>query len=384
MAWLRKVPRSPYWQAIFNLPDGRKTTRSTRTTKKRDAQQIADQFEQASIAGKNSKLTDRQARKTISDIYAIANQDELQSYSTEDYLHNWLERKQLENSELTAERYTSHVDRFLNHLGAKAKQNITLLNSKDISKVLGLVAKELAVTTANTMLKVIRVALKQALRDGFVDINEADRVTFLKVSDKVNRRPFNEREVRRLVKFADFEWQGIILCGFYTGQRLGDIVSLTWENFDAVNGHLIFQTIKTGRSMAIPVAAPLMRYFDELPAGDNPQAPFFPSAYACLMRNNKVAGLSNQFRKIMVKAGLIENKSHQSTGKGRAAKRQVSQFSFHCLRHTTTSMLKNANVSGPIAQDIIGHDSEAISRQYTQIDMTAKRKAIESLPDILN
>ena len=123
MAWLRKVPRSPYWQAIFNLPDGRKTTRSTRTTKKRDAQQIDDQFEQASIAGKNSKLTDRQARKTISDIYAIANQDELQSYSTEDYLRNWLERKQLENSELTAERYTSHVDRFLNHLGAKAKQN---------------------------------------------------------------------------------------------------------------------------------------------------------------------------------------------------------------------------------------------------------------------
>ena len=125
MAWLRKVSRSPYWQAIFNLPDGRKTTRSTRTTKKRDAQQIADQFEKASRAGKNSKLTDRQARKTISDIYAIANQDELQSYSTEDYLRNWLQRKELENSELTAERYRSHIERFLKHLGARAKQNIS-------------------------------------------------------------------------------------------------------------------------------------------------------------------------------------------------------------------------------------------------------------------
>ena len=46
-------------------------------------------------------------------------------------------------------------------------------------------------------------------------------------------------------------------------------------------------------------------------------------------------------------------------------------------------MLKNAGVSDAVARDIIGHESEAISRQYTHIDMAAKRKAIESLPDIL-
>ena len=96
MAWLRKVPRSPYYQAIFNLPDGRKTTRSTRCKKRREAQQIADQFENASLAGKKGNLTEKQARKTLSDIFAIANQDELQSSSVEDYLHNWLQRKELE------------------------------------------------------------------------------------------------------------------------------------------------------------------------------------------------------------------------------------------------------------------------------------------------
>ena len=85
----------------------------------------------------------------------------------------------------------------------------------------------------------------------------------------------------------------------------------------------------------------------------------------------------------MVKAGLVEDKNHQSTGKGRGAKREVSKLSFHCLRHTATSMLKNAGVSDAVARDIIGHDTEAISRVYTHIDMAAKRKAIESLPDIL-
>ena len=85
----------------------------------------------------------------------------------------------------------------------------------------------------------------------------------------------------------------------------------------------------------------------------------------------------------MVEAGLAEARSHNATGKGRSSKRETSELSFHCLRHTATSMLKNAGVSDAVARDIIGHDSEAISRQYTHIDLAAKRKAIEALPDIL-
>ena len=109
----------------------------------------------------------------------------------------------------------------------------------------------------------------------------------------------------------------------------------------------------------------------------------FPTAYARRIRNNNAGPLSNQFNKVMVKAGLADHKSHQSTGTGRNSKRKLNEVSFDCLRHTATSMLKNAGVSDAVARDIIGHESEAISRQYTHIDMTAKRKAIESLPDIL-
>ena len=382
MAWLRKIPRSPYWQAIIYLPDGRKTTKSTGTTKKRDAQQIADQFEQASGAGKSGKLTERLARGTISHIFAIANQDKLEASTTEDYLRNWLKRKQIESSEATADRYASLVQRFLTRIGAKAKLDIMHLNSKDISKARDEVSKKLTPSTANMMVKVIRTALNQALRDGFIDTNEANKVTLIKRHEKANRRPFSQREIRRLLKAADFEWQGIILCGLYTGQRLTDIALLTWENLDLVNENLNFHTRKTNRSMALPLAKQLKEYFDKIPAGDDPKAPLFPTAYARRIRNNNAGPLSNQFNKVMVKAGLAEHKSHQSTGKGRTSKRKLNELSFHCLRHTATSMLKNAGVSDAVARDIIGHDSEAISRQYTHIDLAAKRKAIEALPDI--
>ena len=384
MAWLRKIPRSPYWQAIIYLPDGRKTTKSTGTTNKRDAQQIADQFEQASLAAKKGKLTDRLARKTISQIYSMGNPENLEASSTEDYLHKWLKRKQIESSEATADRYASLVQRFLARIGPKAKRDIMHLSAKDISKARDEVSKILTPSTANIMVKVIRTALNQALRDGFIDTNEANKVTLIKRHEKANRRPFSLREIQRLLNAADFEWQGIILCGLYTGQRLTDIALLTWENLDLVNAQLTFQTRKTNRSMALPLAKQLKEYFDKIPAGDDPKAPLFPSAYARRTRNNNAGPLSNQFNKVMVKAGLADHKSHQSTGKGRTSKRKLNELCFHCLRHTATSMLKNAGVSDAVARDIIGHESEAISRQYTHIDMPAKRKAIESLPDILN
>ncbi|NDJ14627.1 MAG: integrase, partial [Acidobacteriia bacterium] len=50
--------------------------------------------------------------------------------------------------------------------------------------------------------------------------------------------------------------------------------------------------------------------------------------------------------------------------------------------HTATSLLKNAGVSEVVARDIIGHDSAAVSANYTHVDEDTKRKAVDLLPDI--
>ena len=44
--------------------------------------------------------------------------------------------------------------------------------------------------------------------------------------------------------------------------------------------------------------------------------------------------------------------------------------------------MKNAGVSPAIVQDIIGHDSPAISAHYTHIEESAKRKALNAMPDV--
>ena len=227
MAWLRRHPHSPYWQAIINLPDGRKTTRSTGTTKKRDALQIAMKFEEATNMGQQGTLVERRARKTIADIYLIANRATLETSSIKQYLQNWLKRKQIENCEATAERYSATLKRFIDYLGSKAEQDISHLNSREISAARDHFARKLTPSSANLMVKTLRTALNQALKDGFVDTNEASQVTLIKRLKKAKRRPFTKPEIRKLLKVADFEWRGIILCGLYTGLRISDVALLT-------------------------------------------------------------------------------------------------------------------------------------------------------------
>ena len=46
--------------------------------------------------------------------------------------------------------------------------------------------------------------------------------------------------------------------------------------------------------------------------------------------------------------------------------------------------MKNAGISSAIVQDIIGHESAAISANYTPIDEEAKRKALSTMPNVFD
>jgi integrase len=72
----------------------------------------------------------------------------------------------------------------------------------------------------------------------------------------------------------------------------------------------------------------------------------------------------------------------QSTGKGRDQAREASEISFHSLRHSAVTMLKAAGVSDFIAREIVGHESAAVSRQYTHLTTDDKRAAMQRLPDL--
>jgi integrase len=383
VASLWKHPESKYWFACITLPDGRRTKRSTKTTDRKLAEAIAHRFEEAT----RRKATEGQARRVLGDIYQMIHGERLGSATIAEYFERWQERKKIEVKPRTFERYAIIARKFVAFLGTRAEEDLSLLSSAHVTAYRDAAAKRLSPATANGELKVIRVALQQALRDGLIESNPANRVTAInrREDNKAERRGFTLPELKSILAHCDGEWRGLVLFGLYTGQRLSDLARLTWQNVDIERSEIRFVTGKTGRRQIIPLAAPLARYLtDSLPAGE-PKAPLFPRSAAFVARSptGKVSTLSEQFRSILVVAGMVSARERgQNVGGGHSNKRQLSEISFHSLRHSATSLMKNAGISSAIVQDVIGHDSPAVSAHYTHIEDEAKRQAVNSIPDL--
>jgi integrase len=81
---------------------------------------------------------------------------------------------------------------------------------------------------------------------------------------------------------------------------------------------------------------------------------------------------------------LVPKKRHRKTDPQdlENRRRERTELSFHALRHTATSLMKNAGISPAIVEEFIGHDSKEINRLYTHIETESLRKAAETIPDL--
>jgi integrase len=379
MASLRKFPRSPFWFACFTLPDGKRVQRSTKEKKRKDAQIKADSWEKLS----KERAKARQSHKVIADIYRTAHKEDLPDATARAYLNGWLERRKGEIAPASYASYKARSTHFIGWLAEFADRPLAEIETTHFVRYRDAVATARTASTANHGIKVLRAIFEDARRGGFIAENPAKDCGLLKKVAGTSRRPFTLDELRRVLEAASEEWRSLVLFGLYTGQRLGDLARLTWQNIDLAAQEIQVTTAKTGRLVRIPIAAPLLVHIETLPAGDNPKAPLHPKAAALASVNGST--LSRQFGELLASLGLREaGTGHEAKedGKGRASRRGKSELSFHSLRHTATSLMKNAGISPAIVQDIIGHDSAEISAHYTHVEHSAKAQALASLPDL--
>jgi integrase len=283
----------------------------------------------------------------------------LSSSSTNCFFTNWLSRRKNEVSPSTHLRYGAIVRDFLAFLGPRGEGDLSSVSPSDIRQFRDYQANRMSAVSANLSVKVLRIAFKNAIRERLIPEDPAAK----EFIDPIKRRNENHRrrafivtELQRLLAAAqDTEWKGLILAGLYLGQRLGDIARLRWTHIDLEHAEVSIFTEKTGRAQIIPIAAPLLRFItDELPVHDDPNAPLFPRAHENVQRLIRVGSLSRQFHELLVRAGLVAPEERHAKVEG-SKRRIVHALSFHSLRHTMTSMLKNAGVNSAIVMDVVGH-----------------------------
>lgn len=359
--------------------DGARKQISTKTKVRSEATKIADAWEQAY----RHNQTETQVRNVLSGIIEELYAKPLVHVTLAQYFATWLARIKPEIKPNTFNRYaeiTRQVTSFAPEVTGKFMDKI---ESADIVTIRNRVHKARASGTTNLTMKILRQCMKAAADDSIIPRSPAENVSGVRKSFEESgadsKRPFTLDELSKILAVADDEWRGMILAGYHSaGQRLSDIATLRAEQVDLKAEIVKFATDKTGRTVVIPISAEWMA--DLKKRAEGKAGPLFPRANATFMQKRKVAPISNQFRALLARVDLATKPNRAAAAT--PGRRVASPLSFHSFRHTATSLLKRAGVSDSVVMDIVGHDSEAVSQNYTHIDDATKRAALAKLPGI--
>ncbi len=372
MASIVRREKSRFWTACYTSRDGRQLKRSTKTTDKNQALEIALEFERVERRAMQGALTATQIKKVLNDVSEKVTGDTLIAPTTETYLHEWLEGVGARATPATVERYGHTVKLFLAHLGAKAQKPITAVTPHDAEAFLTARLKTgVAPKTAIVDLKTINIAFRRAESYGTILKNPVAAVRPPR-EDCSERDVFTQEEVQQLVNAApSVEWQTLILLGYFLGARLRDCVRMTWDNVNPDTGMIEYEQQKTGKKVTVPMHYHVIEHVHFL-------STFGTHGYLCPKLAEKLTGgrrgLSEGFKRIVIKAGL-----DPMTIQGKGI-RKFSRRSFHSLRHSFNSALANAGVNEDVRMKLTGHASKVMNNRYTHLNQETLKNAMNTMP----
>ena len=374
-------PKSPFWIACYNgvRSDGklRRIKRSTKTTDRKLAQRLADEWEALEKLAGEKRLTESHCRKVIAQMYERTTGEPLHFHTAREYLNEWVESKRNETELRSFLKYRQVANEFLSHIGAKADRVLRDITPADIRSWRdALKRKGLSAPTVNQAVKTLRMPFKAAHEGGYIDINptkNAVRPLKDKVSD-VEKDVFRPEQITDLIKAAPSEdWRGAILCGYYTGLRLRDVADLEWSAVDLDKHTITVTTRKTLTKVTVPIHPQFRAWLEKQTRGIG-KAPVFPTLAG--KSGGGKSGLSMAFKRIMERAKIKGRLLREANGAGRSQ----SSLSFHSLRHSFNSAMANAGVSSEVRQKLTGHATAKMNAQYTHHELEELRAAVSVIP----
>ena len=388
--------RSRYYVCCYTAADGRRLKKSTKQTDRAKALEVCLALERAEGMAARGTLTETRARELIGEVLERTSGDTLPFYTAEGWLRDWLRGKEISKSEGTHVKYAHTVERFIEHLGSRAKINVSAVSPKDIATFRDAeIANGKNPNTVRYLIKHLRIPFNAARRQGLPIHNPAESVELpaaAKTDDgaETSRDPFSLQQIKALLDAAvakdhgkpsfktGEEWRGAILCAYYIGARLQDVANLTWDAVDLPGKLITYRARKTGKRVAVPIHPELESYLLELPARDSGKAFVFPTLAG--QRTGGRSGLSMTFSRIMARAHIASAVLHAKKpgGKGRT----VRTLTFHSFRHSFNSALANAGVVQEVRQKLAGHESPEMNKRYTHHELEPLRAAIASIPSL--
>lgn len=198
--------------------------------------------------------------------------------------------------------------------------------------------------TVNNDHIVLKHALNVAIRRGLLVSNPAARVPMPNPQNERDR-VLSEEEWSKLYQAAKSHLKPVLLVAYQLGQRMSEIVGLTWERVDLKRGFITLRgtDTKTKKPRLVPLTPDVRRTLQQLA-----KVRSLHSRHVFLYQRKPLRDFRTAFKTAMEDAG-------------------VSGFRFHDLRHCAATNLRRANVDTTTAMAIVGHTSPQMWKRYNNI-----------------
>lgn len=400
MASVRLKASSEHWFACFKIPTGRvdakgramfrRVQRSTGTTDKTRALQLAISYERAAELAAERRWVEQSARNFLAEINAIAGLRVAEVEIVDAFFARWLEVRKRGVSAKSLKNEKGIITTFLDWLAERRKGPLLDITPRVMSDYRDAqLAAGKSGTTVNKDLSILGQAFDEAVATNVMEKNPA-RGLRVKGADKKaqKRRAFTFDQFRELVRRTapgelsrrgnevNTDWQTFILCTGYTGGRQQETAQLPWEhvNFDRKLVGLVRS--KNGDVHWVPLHSALEVHLRErwVAAGQPTHGPVMP--HIARMPERKV---SRYFREtILPRVGISQPYEKPTDAKG--VGRKLAEYSIHSLRHSLSTWLNAAGVSEMMRMRIVGHEDEDVSRGYTHTELAQAAAELAKVP----
>ena len=383
MAWLYQRSDSECWWIGFRQ-NGRQVRVSTGQADRKAAEQ-----ELAKVKG---MLDLARAGKLTKAVYQALSNHDPGSVNLKEALTAWLDETEKSASPHTLDKYRALADAITEHFHVTDHgPQVSDLTRDQVQRFLNDRRGKVSASTANLTRKCLSVFFRRCKATDAIRDNPMDGIKSFKANREELRirRPFTLAELGLLYRHApDDFWRYMVVAGFFTGLRLGDLATMpigAVDFKDRIINILPRKTSKTSGPLHIPIAPPLYAMLKHLRAqrnGAKPTDPFWPDQARRYEEQGSAAFGYQFYELLLVKAGIVAARPEGSVKKSRTDRRRVNEVSFHCLRHSYVSTLAALGQNQQIVKALAGHSSDQVNDLYTKLPAEVLKPAIALLPDI--
>ncbi len=215
--------------------------------------------------------------------------------------------------------------------------------------------------TVNREVELLRRIMNKARSEDWgYAVGKVDWQRHLLEESDGNTRWLTRQQVDRLLAVSPEHMKGPLTAAICTGLRAQNVIKLDWSQVD-LQARMITVRIKSrkpgGRELAIPIAQPLVVVLANL--GPKEAGRVF------LYRGRPIkTDTRHAFLTALKKAGI------------------VTKYTWHDLRHTAASWMRQRKVPLDIVQKILGHTDIESTMRYAHIGEESHVEAVDAIADV--